>query len=112
MTGSKYSNSDHYIDPKTGILKNKLGARTKAELADAESEIVFLRISELESRPIRGKLFYTCDPCIGAFFKKFMNGRANCELLIFQKIPLDLHHIYICKAPVIGYFISSLRKII
>lgn len=38
---------DPYIDPETGILKNKLGARTQAKLDKAEGEITYVIIATL-----------------------------------------------------------------
>lgn len=35
---------DPYIDPETGILHNKIGARTEAELAQAEADISYVVI--------------------------------------------------------------------
>lgn len=43
---------DPYIDAKTGVLKNKVGASTYDELRNAEGELVASRISELFSRRI------------------------------------------------------------
>lgn len=38
---------DPYIDPKTGILRNKIGAHTQAELDTAEAEITYVIIATL-----------------------------------------------------------------
>jgi fido (protein-threonine AMPylation protein) len=43
----KYANLDHYLDPDTGILKNKLGIRDAATLETAEADYVAARSYEL-----------------------------------------------------------------
>ena len=47
---------DPYIDPKTGILENKLGAKTAAGLALGEARAVFARLDEFNQSPIEGNL--------------------------------------------------------
>ena len=42
---------DPYIDPTTGILKNKLGAKTSDELRAAEGDVICLAEVELEEIP-------------------------------------------------------------
>ena len=34
---AKYEGNDHYLDPETGILKNKLGIKEEDELNEAEA---------------------------------------------------------------------------
>jgi len=38
---------DPYVDPHTGLLRNKIGARTKAQLNKAEAEITYIIIATL-----------------------------------------------------------------
>ena len=45
---------DPYIDPVTGILRNKLGITDAAELAEVETRISMIRARELLERPIDG----------------------------------------------------------
>ena len=33
---AKYEGQDHYLDPETGVLKNKLGIKDEDELKKAE----------------------------------------------------------------------------
>lgn len=47
MTNRYSITYDPYIDPKTGILRNKVGARTQAELDKVESEITYIVIATL-----------------------------------------------------------------
>jgi cell filamentation protein len=51
---SKYSNSDHYLDTNTGILKNRLGITTEAELEKAEAAFASVRSYELARNPLKG----------------------------------------------------------
>ena len=51
---TKYSNNDHYIDPKTGVLKNLLGITTEAELEKAEATFASIRSYELAQNPVKG----------------------------------------------------------
>ncbi|MGA2026019.1 MAG: hypothetical protein ABSH17_02990 [Syntrophobacteraceae bacterium] len=37
---AKYEGKDHYFDPETGVLKNKLGIRDQEELKKAEAPLV------------------------------------------------------------------------
>jgi len=51
----KYSDSaDAYTDPKTGVLKNKLGLTTEKDLERAEAAASALRSHELARSPIAG----------------------------------------------------------
>ncbi|WP_454138835.1 Fic/DOC family protein [Microbacterium paulum] len=42
---------DPYLDPETGLLRNKLGARTKVALDEAEGDLSFARMMQLMDRP-------------------------------------------------------------
>ncbi|MDF1489617.1 hypothetical protein [Tessaracoccus caeni] len=42
---------DPYLDPDTGLLRNKVGARTKLALDNAESDLSFARLMQLMDRP-------------------------------------------------------------
>jgi len=44
---------DPYIDPDTGLLRNRVGARTQAELDQAEGDLTYIRAAELQERPVR-----------------------------------------------------------
>ncbi len=43
--------TDPYLDPETGLLRNKLNARTKVTLDDAEGDLSFVRLMQLMDRP-------------------------------------------------------------
>jgi cell filamentation protein len=51
----KYANLDHYLDPDTGVFKNRLGIRDEATLETAEADYVAARSYELAQNPINGK---------------------------------------------------------
>ena len=42
---------DPYIDPETGLLRNKVGARTRMALDDAEGDLAFARLVQLMDHP-------------------------------------------------------------
>ncbi len=42
---------DPYLDPQTGLLRNKVGARTKVALDEAEGDLSFARLIQLVDRP-------------------------------------------------------------
>lgn len=44
---------DPYLDPKTGILRNKIGARTKEALDEAEGDLGFGRLMQLIDHPVK-----------------------------------------------------------
>ena len=44
---------DPYLDPETGLLRNKVGARTRATLDEAEGDLLFARLVQLMDRPVR-----------------------------------------------------------
>lgn len=50
----KYDGQDHYLDPETGILSNKLGITDQSELEQAEASFVAWRSYELSQRPLAG----------------------------------------------------------
>jgi cell filamentation protein len=50
----KYTGNDHYIDPESGVLKNRLGLSDEASLEAAEADFVAERSRELSQTPLRG----------------------------------------------------------
>ena len=44
---------DPYLDPETGQLRNKVGARTKVALDNAEGDLSFARLMQLLDHPVR-----------------------------------------------------------
>ena len=50
----RYSGSDPYLDPATGVLKNRLGISDEATLQQAEADIVAARFFELSRKPLNG----------------------------------------------------------
>ena len=44
---------DPYLDPETDLLRNKVGARTRATLDEAEGDLSFARLVQLMDRPVR-----------------------------------------------------------
>jgi fido (protein-threonine AMPylation protein) len=51
---SRYSGSDPYLDPATGVLRNRLGIADEATLEQAEADIVVTRSYELAQTPLKG----------------------------------------------------------
>jgi fido (protein-threonine AMPylation protein) len=51
---AKYEGQDHYLDPETGVLKNKLGIRDEERLKRAEASLVAWRSFELSQKPVQG----------------------------------------------------------
>jgi cell filamentation protein len=51
---SRYSDSDPYLDPASGVLKNRLGITDEAELEKAEAAFVATRCYELSQTPLKG----------------------------------------------------------
>ena len=47
---TKYESQDHYLDPETGVLKNKLGIKDEEELKKAEASLVAWRSYHLAHR--------------------------------------------------------------
>jgi len=45
---------DPYIDPRTGILRNKAGLATQKKLDGFEAEQTWLRLSQLAANPLPG----------------------------------------------------------
>lgn len=43
---------DPYVDPQTGVLRNKVGARTKVALDEAEGDLSFARLVQLVDHPV------------------------------------------------------------
>lgn len=44
---------DPYLDPETGLLRNKVGARTKVALDNAEGDLSFARLVQLMDHPVK-----------------------------------------------------------
>ena len=51
---SRYSSHDEYVDPATGVLKNRLGITDTATLETTEAQFVAARARELTHQPIPG----------------------------------------------------------
>jgi len=51
---SRYSRHDEYVDPATGVLKNRLGISDDTTLAQTEAQFVAERARELTHQPIPG----------------------------------------------------------
>jgi cell filamentation protein len=51
---SRYSDRDAYLDPESGVLKNRLDIRDQALLDKAEGDLVALRSQELSLYPLSG----------------------------------------------------------
>ena len=51
---SRYSESDPYLDPATGVLKNRLGIADESSLEQAEADLVATRSYELSQTPLSG----------------------------------------------------------
>jgi cell filamentation protein len=52
---AKYEGQDHYLDPETGVLKNKLGISEEEKLKAAEASLVAWRSYQLVEEPIQGR---------------------------------------------------------
>lgn len=52
---AKYEGQDHYLDPETGVLQNRLGIREEEELKAAEASLVAWRSYQLVENPIQGR---------------------------------------------------------
>jgi fido (protein-threonine AMPylation protein) len=51
---SRYSDNDPYLDPATGVLKNRLGITDEATLEKTEADLVAARSFELSKAPLKG----------------------------------------------------------
>jgi cell filamentation protein len=47
------ADDDPYLDPRWGVLANKVGARTREDLAAAENDLVEARALELAAKPLK-----------------------------------------------------------
>ncbi len=54
MQKAKYEGQDHYLNPETGVLQNKLGIREEEKLKAAEASLVAWRSYQLVEKPIQG----------------------------------------------------------
>ncbi|MBV8806369.1 MAG: Fic family protein [Myxococcales bacterium] len=52
---SRYSSHDPYLDPASGVLKNRFGIADEATLEATEASLVAFRSYELAQRPLAGK---------------------------------------------------------
>ncbi len=52
---AKYEGEDRYLDPETGVLRNRLGITDEKELEKAEASFVAWRSYELSQKPIKGR---------------------------------------------------------
>jgi cell filamentation protein len=52
---SRYSDNDPYLDPATGVLKNRLDIADEATLEQAEADFAATRSYELSQTPLKGR---------------------------------------------------------
>jgi cell filamentation protein len=52
---SRYSGCDEYLDPASGVLRNRLGITDAATLEQAEAALVATRSYELSQTPLQGR---------------------------------------------------------
>jgi fido (protein-threonine AMPylation protein) len=52
---SRYSGHDHYLDPASGVLKNRFGITDTATLEASEADLVAARSRELSLAPLKGR---------------------------------------------------------
>jgi len=52
---SRYSDSDPYLDPATGVLRNRLGIADQSTLEQAEADLVAARSYQLSRAPLKGR---------------------------------------------------------
>ena len=52
---SRYSGNDPYLDPTTGVLKNRLNIADETSLEQTEADIVAARSYELSRTPLKGR---------------------------------------------------------
>jgi cell filamentation protein len=94
---SKYSNNDHYTDPRTGILKNLLGIAKEAELEKAEATFASIRSYELAQNPIEGKFDLEHLKAIHRYmFKDLYAWAGQCrDIDIAKGDNFFAHHVHI-----------------
>jgi len=94
---TRYSNSDHYTDPQTGILKNLLGITTEEELEKAEATFASIRSYELAQNPIKGSFDLEHLKAIhGYMFKDLYEWAGQCrDIDIAKGDNFFAHHIHI-----------------
>lgn len=52
---SRYSTDDSYLDPATGVLRNRLSLTDETTLEQAEADVVATRSYELSKSPLKGR---------------------------------------------------------
>jgi cell filamentation protein len=52
---SRYSENDPYLDPASGVLRNRLDIVDEATLEQAEADIAATRSYELSQTPLKGR---------------------------------------------------------
>jgi fido (protein-threonine AMPylation protein) len=52
---SRYSDSDPYLDPATGVLRNRFGIAEQTTLEQTEADLVAARSYELSRAPLKGR---------------------------------------------------------
>ena len=80
-TGDPDADWAGYFLPGTDVLRNRVGATTRAELADAENDLVEIRVAELRDDPTpwpAPTTRRTCRPCIGTCSRTCSSGRGSC----------------------------------
>lgn len=70
---------DPFLDPRTGVFRNRLGITDRAELAAAERTLTGVRVDQLRRRRVAGR--YDLDH-LRAFhwtiFQDVICGQASC----------------------------------
>ena len=83
---TKYEGQDHYLDPETGVLKNRLGIKDKDELKKAEASLVAWRSFQLSGSPIKGiSTSNTLKLSINIFLAMFTIGQVKFGISTLPK---------------------------
>ncbi|MBF0565727.1 MAG: Fic family protein [Nitrospirae bacterium] len=108
---SKYPNSDHYTDPATGVLKNRLGITTKAELEEAEAGFAATRSYELSQNPLKGNFDLEHLKAIhGYIFKDLYEWAGQCRDVNMPGVTISLPTTFILKRRLNPYPTSLQKK--
>ena len=77
---TKYSSHDHYLDPASGVLKNRLGITDAATLEQTEAALAATRSYELSQTPLNGGFDLAHLQAIHATYSvTCTNGPDSCE---------------------------------
>ena len=83
---SRYSSHDPYLDPASGVLKNRFGITDGPTLEATEASLVALRSYELAQRPLAGREHVAPAEMLQASIESFQGDVSKLVAIVHANL--------------------------